>query len=145
MNFRTLSLSVLLLVLAAAGSADAQKIELASMMCKKFSMLAKDTQWTVTSWLAGYYTDVGLIAMRLGVTTSEVSAQLRAFGIPRRPACNRGRRTSDVELTKAVLEDLFITRRLTIREMAARLNSPIGTIFSELRRLGIVERDPQLR
>jgi|tagenome__1003787_1003787.scaffolds.fasta_scaffold20888576_1 hypothetical protein len=57
MNFRTLSLSVLLLVLAAAGSADAQKIELASMMCKKFSMLAKDTQWTVTSWLAGYYTD----------------------------------------------------------------------------------------
>lgn len=35
--------------------------------------------------------DVGLIAMRLGVSVSEVSARLRAFGIPRRPACNRER------------------------------------------------------
>src|SRR5947209_823610 len=57
MNFKALSLSVLLLVLAAAASADAQKIELASMTCKKFSLLAKDAQWTVTSWLDGYYTD----------------------------------------------------------------------------------------
>jgi hypothetical protein len=87
--------------------------------------------------------DVGLIAMRLGVTASEVSAQLRAYGIPRRPACNRGRRTSDVELTRDLLEDLFIERQLTIREMATLLNSPISTIFSELRRLGIVERHPQ--
>lgn len=86
--------------------------------------------------------DVGLIAMRLGVSASEVSAQLRAYGIPRRPACNRGRRTSDVELTRDLLEDLFIKRRLTIREMAALLNSPISTVFAELRRLGIVDRDP---
>jgi hypothetical protein len=57
MNFRTLSLSALLLVVAAAASAGGQKVELASMTCKKFSMLAKDTQWTVTSWLDGYYTD----------------------------------------------------------------------------------------
>jgi len=85
--------------------------------------------------------DVGLIAMRLGYTASEVSAQLRAYGIPRRPACNRGRKRSDVELTRDVLEDLFIKRGLTIREIAARLNSPISTIFCELRRLGIVDRE----
>jgi acid stress chaperone HdeB len=40
-----------------AGPADGQTINLATMKCKDFIELSKDTIATLTVWLDGYYTD----------------------------------------------------------------------------------------
>jgi HdeA/HdeB family len=57
MNLKALSMSGFMLLVSPAISGQAQKIDLANLTCKQFTTLPKDTMWTVTAWLDGYYTD----------------------------------------------------------------------------------------
>src|SRR5947209_15702312 len=48
---------VITALLAAAGPVDGQTIDLATLKCKDFIELSKETITTLTVWLDGYYTD----------------------------------------------------------------------------------------
>jgi acid stress chaperone HdeB len=49
--------AVLLAVMLAATSADAQVVDLSTIKCKDFAELPKETVNAITAWLDGYYTD----------------------------------------------------------------------------------------
>ena len=57
MKLDVLAIPLLLLLHGPAMAAEPQKIDLANVTCKQFTMLPKETIWTVTTWLDGYYTD----------------------------------------------------------------------------------------
>jgi HdeA/HdeB family protein len=57
MKLNVLAISLLLLLHGPAMAAEPQKLDLANVTCKQFTMLPKETIWTVTVWLDGYYTD----------------------------------------------------------------------------------------
>jgi hypothetical protein len=57
MHLKALGTALLLFLPIAAAQAGPQKVDLGNITCKQFTMLPKDTVWTVTSWLDGYYTD----------------------------------------------------------------------------------------
>jgi HdeA/HdeB family len=57
MKVDVLAISLLLLLHGPAMAAEPQKIDLANVTCKQFTMLPKETIWTITTWLDGYYTD----------------------------------------------------------------------------------------
>jgi hypothetical protein len=57
MKLYVLAISLLLLLHGPAIAAEPQKLDLANVTCKQFTMLSKETIWTVTAWLDGYYTD----------------------------------------------------------------------------------------
>ena len=57
MNLKALSMSGFMLLVFPAIPGQTQKVDLANVTCKQFTTLPKDTMWTVTAWLDGYYTD----------------------------------------------------------------------------------------
>jgi hypothetical protein len=57
MHPSSLGTALLLLLPIAAAHAGPQKVDVGNITCRQFTMLPKDTMWTVTSWLDGYYTD----------------------------------------------------------------------------------------
>jgi acid stress chaperone HdeB len=58
MLVKTANAALLMTVLlAASGPADGQTIDLATLRCKDFTELSKETIATLTAWLDGYYTD----------------------------------------------------------------------------------------
>jgi hypothetical protein len=57
MQPRALGTALFLFLAIAAAHGGPQKVDLGNITCKEFTMLPKDTIWTVTIWLDGYYTD----------------------------------------------------------------------------------------
>lgn len=57
MNIKAYSMLALMLLVSSAIAGQTQKVNLGNITCKQFTALPKDTIWTVTVWLDGYYTD----------------------------------------------------------------------------------------
>jgi hypothetical protein len=57
MNIKAYSMLGLMLLVSSAIAGQTQKVDLGNITCKQFTALPKDTIWTVTAWLEGYYTD----------------------------------------------------------------------------------------
>jgi acid stress chaperone HdeB len=49
--------AVLVAATFVAAAANAQTVDLATIKCKDFSELPKETVYAITTWLDGYYTD----------------------------------------------------------------------------------------
>ena len=72
------------------------------------------------------------VAEHLGVTRQAISARLKDAGVQ-----TRQNRPNPPKFEKAVLEDLYITEQLTVKQVAERLHTTDGIIRGEMEKYGI--------
>ena len=84
--------------------------------------------------------DVGQIAFRLGRPAGDISAQLRAYGIPYRKPRPRQDEGRHIEITKSLLEELYLRQQLSGPATARVLDCPVEVVYRRLRRYGIARR-----
>lgn len=78
---------------------------------------------------------VARIAAILGCSAATVSNRMRACGIPARTG-----RFQALEVSRALLEQLYTDEALTIPAVAARLGISVGTLHNRRRAYGIPAR-----
>ncbi len=79
------------------------------------------------------------VADQLGATKQAISYRLKSAGIPARPAGGRKPR----KFEKALLEKLYVSDRLTVKQIADRLDSKPGKILYAMNEYGIERRKPE--
>src|SRR5687768_10468968 len=79
------------------------------------------------------------VADHLGVTKQAIWYRLQSAGISARARSGRKPR----QFEKALLENLYVADRLTIQQIADRLDSKPGTILYAMEEFGIERRKPE--